>query len=218
VKSVVEVKSVEVKSLLKSAEVLPEGTAAAAGMQARDVILEIEDQRLHGMVAPDITAMLRGGPGTNVVLLVCAYERVQSTPARPKFIDMLSSESDGTGAIERERNGVHAAKQHKILEDDVPLVVSDEEQVFVKKGLTVHATRTAAPKTPAPTAPSQPTPAAPALAANAAAARMHATGAAAVGVGGGSEKGDASEGAEAPKSAEQALLDQTEKAEDEGKR
>ena len=49
---------------------IPDGAAAAAGLQANHVILSVNDVVLRGRSLAEVVSMLRGQPGTDVEVLV----------------------------------------------------------------------------------------------------------------------------------------------------
>jgi carboxyl-terminal processing protease len=73
--------------------VLPEGPAAAAGLQASDVLLAIDGKSIAGRTVPEVVAALRGASGTAVSLRVKRQERVHKMRVRRAAVEVKNVSS-----------------------------------------------------------------------------------------------------------------------------
>lgn len=73
--------------------VLPEGPAAAAGLQASDVLLAVDGKSVAGRPVPEVVAALRGTPGTAVSLRVKSQERVHRMRMRRATVEVKNVSS-----------------------------------------------------------------------------------------------------------------------------
>ena len=73
--------------------VLPEGPAAAAGLQASDVLLTVDGKSVAGRPVPEVVAALRGTPGTAVSLKVKSQEHVHKMRVRRATVEVKNVSS-----------------------------------------------------------------------------------------------------------------------------
>ena len=76
--------------------VLPEGPAAAAGLQASDVLLAVDGKSVVGTPVPEVVAALRGASGTAVSLRVKSQERVHKMRVRRSTVEVKNVSSSAS--------------------------------------------------------------------------------------------------------------------------